>query len=147
MINKALKLGILLFLVTAAVVLTFKVAATGGTAAGTPELSPELDALQSQSFVARQNQPYNDSQWSLVLSEVTTEAAWVDFSRDDEVYQEKILVGTMTEMADCEVAVLETHPGKTGNESGSTTGYIVAAVQCPAASSDQQTPDETGTGD
>lgn len=102
---------------------------------GTPDLSPELEALRSEAQSVGEARPFlPGGGWSAVLSSVETSGAWVEIWQEEEsgpVEHGFVEVGTSGVIGLCTVALLETHPGWSGREDGSQTGCALLHISCP----------------
>ena len=115
--------------------------------AGTPDLPPELEALRPEAQRVGEARPFPvPGGWRAVLFSVETSGAWVQIWPEDEsgpVEHDFVEVGTSGVIGSCTVAVLETHPGRSGAEPESQTGRALLHVSCPPRPS--AAPSETAT--
>lgn len=100
--------------------------------AGTPRLSPEMEALRPWAIGIGEARPLHRDDWTLILTSTRTEHVYVDFENSRGTQNAiRIPVGSSTEVLGCTISVLETHPGRSGREPGSQTSRALIAVQCP----------------
>ena len=117
------------------------------TRAGTPNLPADLEALRSEAEGVGEARPHIlASGWTVVVTSVETDSAMVRVWPDDDMDEFAVAtlkVGTSEAVGSCTVALLETHPGRSGSEPGSQTGWALLHVSCPPRPT--ASPSETAT--
>ena len=114
---------------------------------GTPELSPEVEALREEAGTYGLQRPVHAQGWTLVLTEVDSEAARVSFVREGaSAIEVSVEVGSSQTVADCTITVLESYPGRSGGRPGDVSGSALIAVRCPAPEGGSGSPAPSGEG-
>ncbi len=114
---------------------------------GTPELSPEVEALRDEASTYELQRPVHTPGWTLVLTEVDTEVVWVSFVREGaSAVEVSVEVGSSQTVADCTITVLESYPGRSGGRPGDVSGSALIAVRCPAPEGGSGSPAPSGEG-
>ena len=115
--------------------------------AGTPDLPAELEALRPEAEEVGEARPHIlASGWTVVVTSVETDSAMVRVWPDDDMDEFAVAtlkVGTSEAVGSCTVALLETHPGRSGSEPGSQTGWALLHISCPPRPT--ASPGETST--